>query len=356
MLILACDEKDNIIHIKDAEKGQTYKCPECNGEVFGKKGEVKAHHFCHKSSDCGSNGESAVHKYYKEYIANLKEVDYNGQIMQVTYSCTEKQLTQGLVADVVLILDNWKSIAVEICYKHAKDEEHIDKYIALNMECYEIYVDMNEEQTDFEIVDWDCLWGYDCYDLETYNLKLNIKRLEQQIQLQDEEIKLKDEEIHELQKQIEKNEKGHKQTIDNFTVMINELEQEKKSGKWEQKQKATKDVEETIKKVTGFTYRQLQSAYYNTKSGNKYYLLDMMQILDCSINDKVKMIQFNWIKERRSMSDSRIFTITFLDWKKNHVVESIYNIKCSTYDFNLLARLITEIYGIKVYKNENGEY
>jgi ssDNA-binding Zn-finger/Zn-ribbon topoisomerase 1 len=350
-MLLALDENNKIVHAKDVQKGQIYICPDCNEELILKKGDKKVHHFAHKSdTNCSnSDGESVVHRYYKEFIAGLTEVEYNGQMMRVTYSETEKRLTQGLVADVVLILDNWKSIAVEICYKHAKDKEHIDKYRELDMECYEVYVDMNEEQTDFEIVDWDCLWGYDCYDLETYTLELKIKRLEQ-------EIELKNEEICSLQKQIEKNEKNHKQTIDNFTTMIGELELEKRSKKWEQKQKATKDVEETIKKVTGFTYRQLQSVYYNTKSGNKYYLLDMMQILDCSINDKVKMIQFNWVKERAAMSDNKIFTITFLDWKKNHVVESIYNIKCSTYDFNLLARLVTEIYGVKVYKNENGKY
>jgi ssDNA-binding Zn-finger/Zn-ribbon topoisomerase 1 len=352
MLTLAFNEQEDIIHINDAEKGEIYKCPDCGADVIRVHGDSKAHHYRHKNAeDCGSGGESVVHKYYKQYIASLTEVqlDYMEVPMQVTSSFIEKKLADGLVADVLLVLDGWKSIAVEICYKHAKDREHIEKYRELNIECYEIYVDMNEEQTDFEIVDWDCLWGYDCYDLETYKLELKIKRLEQQIEL-------KNEEICSLQKQIEKNEKNHKQTIDNFTIMIGELEQEKRSKKWEQKQKATNDVEETIKKVTGFTYRQLQSVYYNTKSGNKYYLLDMMQILDCSINDKVKMIQFNWVKERAAMSDNKIFTITFLDWKKNHVVESIYNIKCSTYDFNLLARLVTEIYGVKVYKNENGKY
>ena len=335
MLILACDKNDNIIHIKDAEKQKVYKCPECNGEVFAKKGEVNAHHFCHKTSDCGGNGESMVHRYYKEYISNLNEVEYDGQIMQVTHSEVEKRLTDGLVADVILILDNWKTIAVEICYKHPKDDEHIDKYKQLHLECYEVMVDMNDEQTDFEITSWKCLSGYECYNSEINELKQEINSLEQ-------EIKVKDGEIHELQEQ------------EKFLgKIIHNLEEEKKNERKERRAKASQEVEKTIREVTGFTYRELQSSFYNNKTGDKHYLLEMMMILEERISSDVKIVQFNWV---RNGLDSRVFTMTFLDWKKNHVSDSMHNIRCSVYNFNLLARLVGEIYGVRVYKNENGKY
>ena len=341
MLVLAYNDNKNVVHIKDSVKGQTYKCPECDGDVFPKKGEINAHHFCHKSSDCGGNGESVVHRYYKEYVANLKEVEYNGQIMQVTHSSTEKQLTQGLIADVVLILDNWKTIAVEICYKHEKDAEHIQKYRDLNIECYEIYVDMNEEQTDFEIIDWDCLWSSEYYAEE-------IQRLEHEIKIRDEEIIYEKQKIDDLQEEIQtlKRQKGRE-----VQMAINKTRQE---------------VEAIVRKSTGFSVRELNSLYFIGKApnGQRCYLLDMMLMFESLINEKTKIIQFNWknndgiVGRRKKLSRSededceRIFTITFLDWNKNHTVESIKDVRSNYADFILLANLVAEIYGVKVYKNE----
>ena len=344
MLTLAFNEYGDIVHIDKAEKGVIYRCPDCGADVIRVHGDYIAHHFRHKNADdCGSGGESVVHRYYKQYIANLKEVEYMGRTMQVTYSEVEKRLTDGLVADVILILDNWKSIAVEICYKHAKDEEHIEQYKQLHLECYEVTVDMNDEQTDFEITGWKCLSGYECYKSEVNELERQVEVSVQGCKTLEKEIKKMDEMIYTLQKQ-------------NATQMaeVEELKFKMAKENAKRKGKASQEVEETIKEVTGFTYRELQSCFYNNKTGNKYYLLEMMMILEERISDKVKIIQFNWVRPRGT--DDKVFTITFLDWKKNHVADSIYNVRCSMYNFNLLAKLITEIYGVKVYKNENGKY
>lgn len=157
MLILAYDENDNIVHIKDAEKGKSYRCPDCGAEVRPRKGTKKTHHFFHMNAeDCGNSGESIVHKYYKELIASQKTVQHNGVEMIVTNSKIEQTLPNLLtgshiIADVMLELGGYKWIAVEVCYKNHKDENHVDIYNALDMECFEVYVDMNDEKTDFEI-------------------------------------------------------------------------------------------------------------------------------------------------------------------------------------------------------------
>ena len=161
MLILAYDENDNIVHIKDAEKGKSYRCPDCGAEVRPKKGTKKTHHFFHMNAeDCGNSGESIVHKYYKELIASQKTVRYNGLEMMVTNSKIEQTLPNLLtgshiIADVMLELNGYKWIAVEVCYKNHKDENHVDIYNALDMECFEVYVDINKEQTDFEITGYE---------------------------------------------------------------------------------------------------------------------------------------------------------------------------------------------------------
>lgn len=66
-----------------AEPGVEAICPGCDGEVIPKCGEIKIHHFAHKSaSECeGSKGESPWHRAWKErfpedsrekYIINLE--------------------------------------------------------------------------------------------------------------------------------------------------------------------------------------------------------------------------------------------------------------------------------------------
>ena len=114
MLILAYDENDNIVHIKDAEKGKSYRCPDCGAEVRPRKGTKKTHHFFHMNAeDCGNSGESIVHKYYKELIASQKTVQYNDVEMIVTNSKIEQTLPNLLtdshiIADVMLELNGYK--------------------------------------------------------------------------------------------------------------------------------------------------------------------------------------------------------------------------------------------------------
>lgn len=345
MLVLALDDENNIIHIKDSERSKDYHCPDCGEVVRCRKGDVNAHHYYHLCSECNSNGESLVHRYFKQKFAELKTIELDGVTYNVTHSEIEKSITSNLRVDVLLVLDGWKSIALEVCYKHAKDEEHIKMFRELGLEAYEIYVDMNEEQTDFEIIGWQCLCGVKHYNLEIDKLKQEVEASERECEMLENEIKKMDSEICTLKKQA----KIHMAEVEELKVKIANKNRERRV-------QASQEVEKTIREVTGFTYRELQSCYHNTKTGGKQYLLEMMMILESVISNEVKIIQFNWIKDRRVMSDDRIFTITFLDWKKNHVADSIHNIKCNVHDFNLLAKLITEIYGVRVYKNENGKY
>ena len=180
MLILAYDENDNIVHIKDAEKGKSYRCPDCGAEVRPRKGTKKTHHFFHMNAeDCGNSGESIVHKFYKELIANQKTVQYNGVEMIVTNSKIEQTLPNLLtgshiIADVMLELGGYKWIAVEVCYKNHKDENHVDIYNALDMECFEVYVDMNNNETDFIIKDYKCLTSFQsCNDFDEECVRWN---------------------------------------------------------------------------------------------------------------------------------------------------------------------------------------
>lgn len=323
-MLLAINEDGKIVHAKDVDKGQTYICPTCNEEVILKKGSKKIHHFAHKiDTQCSNNdGESAVHKYFKDYVAELKEVDYNGQMMQITHSEVEKRLTDGLIADVLLILDGWKSIAVEICYKHAKDEEHIQKYKDLNLECYEIYVDMNAEQTDFEIIDWKCLSSLEMqissYETEIALLKGKISSYQTEIldmvnQWEQEIKQLKDD--HELDLKL--TEKSLEQRHRN---MINDMK----------KEYGQVAIDDNLKKWTGCSANQLAQFYQcNTGTGKRFYFLEMSEIINNMLYDNPNICSIKlYIKDVLGYDGSQglIYDIEFID-ENRHILDKIKDVK-----------------------------
>ncbi|BBI30728.1 competence protein CoiA family protein [Cohnella abietis] len=64
-----------IVHIDNAEKGEDYFCPECNGAMLFRKGErgLRRPHFAHLqlSDDC--TPETMLHRVFKEQLATLIE-------------------------------------------------------------------------------------------------------------------------------------------------------------------------------------------------------------------------------------------------------------------------------------------
>lgn len=61
---------DNRITINKALKGVEYTCLECNGKMIPKKGEIRTHHFAHKS-EYTCSGEGQKHLYVKELIYEI---------------------------------------------------------------------------------------------------------------------------------------------------------------------------------------------------------------------------------------------------------------------------------------------
>ena len=71
MLMLALTKDKEIIHIKDALVKTDYYCDECGGILRVRNGKVRIKHFYHLNEDCGSEGESLIHKYWKDYFLSL---------------------------------------------------------------------------------------------------------------------------------------------------------------------------------------------------------------------------------------------------------------------------------------------
>ena len=142
MLLYAYDENENIIPIELAEKGKDYYCPECNSILRVKHGEIKCKHYFHLNvEDCGATGESLAHKYFKEHLTDFIDeiiVEYNDileinvEVYKIVSFETEQRLitddNEVIIPDVLAITDDDEQVAIEVFYKHMKDEVAIGKY------------------------------------------------------------------------------------------------------------------------------------------------------------------------------------------------------------------------------------
>ena len=150
MLMLALTKDKEIIHIKDALVKTDYYCDECGGILRVRNGKVRIKHFYHLNEDCGSEGESLIHKYWKNYFVNLKE--FKGY--KIIASRKEVSLLKGTyIPDVVLKTDKGTYIIIEIYYKNPKTDDYKEKLKKLKdlERAYEIKVNF-EKILDIKIL------------------------------------------------------------------------------------------------------------------------------------------------------------------------------------------------------------
>lgn len=147
----AIDESTNeYVFPRDATKNRIYKCPECGKSLIVCKGDIRAHHFRHKS--CKTNtctyydnpSESQIHKDAKHRLKTLLKTNKLSfsrccsccdakeefEIPEVTesshieiehrfrYNCSVR------VADVAYVDDNEIICIFEICNTHRTSEHH----------------------------------------------------------------------------------------------------------------------------------------------------------------------------------------------------------------------------------------
>lgn len=63
MMLFAFDYNDNRIHINDAQSNKEYFCPYCGVPLITKKGDVRQHHFAHKSNHPCSDSWERIKSY-----------------------------------------------------------------------------------------------------------------------------------------------------------------------------------------------------------------------------------------------------------------------------------------------------
>lgn len=142
LIPFAIDEKEQLYSPKTAEKRMNYFCPACNEPVIFRHGDIKIAHFAHKVS-LSCNQETVIHKTAKLLIRRAieewkagksdspvlhRECQICGKIIsqplpeKVDSALLEYKLSDGSVADIVLMVEGTAQAAVEIKVTHAVDE------------------------------------------------------------------------------------------------------------------------------------------------------------------------------------------------------------------------------------------
>ncbi|KIV62509.1 hypothetical protein SZ39_5615 [Bacillus mycoides] len=165
------DDLETPIHIDDATKDKNlkYYCEECNEELVIKHGTINRKHFSHRSDTIckvskTGNGESIIHKYWKIYYSQLKEIDLPYYELETNEFGTERitktkkvvirssqiektyTLKNGkqIRPDIILIIENGKEkgqeVALEIFYKNKKSKEYKYAYQDLKIPAFEVCV------------------------------------------------------------------------------------------------------------------------------------------------------------------------------------------------------------------------
>lgn len=151
----------HIVHIDEVKRGVGCNCicPNCKSTLIAKKGNIKTHHFAHKSElECNGAVETAIHLLAKEilsqektiylpsfqkYISSLqKEVvilNYNRPFtfQEVTLEERIKINSTFIIADAVCIVKE-KQLIVEFANTHFSDSDKIEKLISGDLPCIEV--------------------------------------------------------------------------------------------------------------------------------------------------------------------------------------------------------------------------
>lgn len=157
------NERGEIVHVSDAEKGLSYFCAnkDCGGEMIFRSGDIRAHHFAHKHKDFDHKGESILHYNTKLLLFDyIKKFVCNGDPLYVQFECEyccgihginildgidavymEKGIGGICRPDISLFSGDDAIIALEVVVTHDV-ESHVMEYMRDNgIKCLKVFVD-----------------------------------------------------------------------------------------------------------------------------------------------------------------------------------------------------------------------
>ena len=107
-----CDSEGRILHIRKAEKGQTYTCPLCGDRIVPRnEGKAQRPHFAHfKKTEAGCSGDSLLHHLFLQASLTLLQKHISQQKeFPITWSCPycNRTYTKDLLQQVTSLSSDY---------------------------------------------------------------------------------------------------------------------------------------------------------------------------------------------------------------------------------------------------------
>ena len=107
-----CDSEGRILHINEAEKGQTYTCPLCGDRIVPRnEGKAQRPHFAHfKKTEAGCSGDSLLHHLFLQASLTLLQKHISQQKeFPITRSCPycNRTYTKDLLQQVASLSSDY---------------------------------------------------------------------------------------------------------------------------------------------------------------------------------------------------------------------------------------------------------
>ena len=107
-----CDSEGRILHIHEAEKGQTYTCPLCGDRIVPRnEGKAQRPHFAHfKKTEAGCSGDSLLHHLFLQASLTLLQKHISQQKeFPITWSCPycNRTYTKDLLQQVASLSSDY---------------------------------------------------------------------------------------------------------------------------------------------------------------------------------------------------------------------------------------------------------
>lgn len=135
-----------LVHISEVNRGKNCGCicPNCQGELTARQGEVREHHFSHaKGADCGYGQETALHKLAKEILSKEKTMvipavyleppNFNGKkemvhkAKEIAIDAVELEKRINDIVPDVVVTSGGKRFIIEIFVTHRVDKAKLEK-------------------------------------------------------------------------------------------------------------------------------------------------------------------------------------------------------------------------------------
>lgn len=145
ILIVAKNSEGNFVHVRDADKDNSYTCPCCNSSVKIRAVNSKKiqPHFYHSDSN-GCPEETIMHWLYKNWLFEQGcQFKVNDKIYKVQEVLIEKVFSTkygNYIPDIHVTTESGKQFFFEINYSNKKNSLFADKWTELGVDVIEVDV------------------------------------------------------------------------------------------------------------------------------------------------------------------------------------------------------------------------